>query len=108
MMFMSYSAGMNDTDAPILSTNRDGNTYPSPTSKVGKAWQDVWAQLADGEPADGRLIANQVAGRNGIAPVTVHGLLHRMAKAGHLVKSHGLLAGKRGVRPITFYRRVIG
>lgn len=84
-----------------------GKEYPTPTSRIGRAWTIAWAELdGQAEMMDGTVLAVAVAKRvrPALAPVTMTQLFARMAKAGILLEEKRPAAGSRGIRMRSFYR----
>lgn len=52
--------------------------------RTANAWQWVWDRLSREEWQDGHDLAEQAAGVWKLKPVSVEGVLHRMAKEGYL------------------------
>ena len=84
-----------------------GKEYPTPTSRIGRAWAVAWVELhGSTEPVDGTVLAERAANRvrPALKPVTMTQLFARMAKAGILVEEKQPAAGSRGIRMRSFYR----
>lgn len=91
------------TEAPDLKPG-----YPSRGSKLGPAWNALWAELqaASQKPdpfMDGIELAGRVAPDYGLAPSTLIALLTRMATGGILARDSRPVMSGRGARQRTFY-----
>lgn len=97
------------TTPPTIPGARPGKIYPTPTSRIGRAWAHAWAELST-LPADTTLDGTQLAERVAkkvaprLAPVTMTQLFARMGRAGVLVEEKRPTAGSRGIRARSFYR----
>ncbi len=98
-----YSLGMETMNAPDLSPG-----YPSRGERLGPAWAEAFAALAGnpGQWVDGTALWTEVAERHNLAPVTLRGLLFRMAAAGHLESESRQVQTERGKRSRTHFRYV--
>lgn len=86
-----------------------GKEYPTPTSRIGRAWAVAWGILADlpaGEFIGGAELATECVRtvRPHLAPVTMTQLFARMGRAGVLIEAKRATKGTRGVRMRSFYR----
>ena len=100
---------METTETPpvIPAISGKGKEYPTPTSRIGRAWSLAWPELTGiTEPVDGTVLAASVAKRvrPALATVTMTQLFARMAKAGILVEEKRYVNGTRGARKRSFYR----
>jgi len=82
--------------------------YPSRGAKIGPAWNETWATLTryPGEWRDGKELWTEVAGKHGLHPDTLRGLMFRMAKAGHLESDSVQVITPKGKRNRTQFRYV--
>lgn len=80
--------------------------YPDPTTGLGRAWADAWAELvaAGGDYLDGVELATRTAAPHGLKDSTMVTLFTRAATAGVLERTHKPAETTRGVRTRTFYR----
>lgn len=100
---MCYSLGMETLSAPDLTPG-----YPSKGARLGPAWTDVWATLvkSPGEWLDGASVWTEVAERHDLSPLTLRGLMFRMATAGHLEREARMVQTIAGLRSRTHFRYV--
>ena len=96
------------TSPPTIPGARPGKIYPTPTSRIGRAWAHAWAELSTlpaGATLDGTELAERVARKVApkLAPVTMTQLFARMGRAGVLVERKQPTAGSRGMRHRSFY-----
>ena len=86
-----------------------GKQYPTPTSRIGRAWAVAWGileALPPGESIGGAELATECVRtvRPHLAPVTMTQLFARMGRSDILVEEKRSVAGTRGVRKRSFYR----
>lgn len=98
-----YSLGMETLAAPDLTPG-----YPSKGARLGPAWEDAWAEFtkAPGEWLDGASVWTEVAERHDLSPLTLRGLMFRMASKGHLEREARMVKGDHGFRSRTHFRYV--
>lgn len=86
-----------------------GKEYPTPTSRIGRAWAVAWGildALPAGEFIGGAELATECVRtvRPHLAPVTMTQLFARMGRSDILVEEKRAVTGTRGVRKRSFYR----
>lgn len=98
---MCYSPGMETTTAPDLSPG-----YPSEGAQIGPAWIETWRTLSEaGDWMDGQTLWQDIAPRHNLKPVTLRGLLFRMAgPKGPLVRESRKVNTPKGIRSRTHFR----
>jgi hypothetical protein len=89
------------TQAPMIGPN-----YPHPDYPLGAAWAAMWRVLerSGDEYLDGRVLADKIAPKHGLASTTLVALISRAAKAGLLDKQPQPVQTARGTRKRTHYR----
>ena len=92
---------MKTVTAPDLSPG-----YPSKGTKLGPAWSETWARMSEreGEWFDGRTLTEEIAPKHGLSPLTMRGLLFRMAAGGVIESEPKKVKTKMGIRTRTAFR----
>ncbi len=98
-----FCRGMETMNAPDLTPD-----YPSKGERLGPAWSEAFAALASnpGVWVDGATLWTEVAERHNLSPLTLRGLMFRMAKAGHLESEPRQVDTGAGKRTRTHFRYV--
>jgi hypothetical protein len=83
--------------------------YPSRGTKLGPAWNDLWAALSKAKRRkdaylDGRELAGEIAQTYDLNPATLIALMSRMAKGGHLDREQRPVQTNGKTRNRTHYR----
>lgn len=80
---MSYSVPMITSEAPDLTPG-----YPSKGPRLGPVWKDVWAELqaSPDEWKDAWAVADRLAPRYDLEPLSIVQLMSRMATGGILLR----------------------